>query len=71
MPMGKPRFRLMPHWIPGSIASTSTPFMPRRTSVLLSWLGRDSPRIMASRHSRMKNRPIISLGTPIFATSGI
>ena len=68
-PMGRPRFRLMPHCMPGTMASTITAFMPVRTMVLLIRLGRDRPHHSVMKHSSMKNRPIITLGMPSLSTS--
>ena len=35
-PMVMPMFRPMPHWMPGIMASTSTPYMVMRSSTLPS-----------------------------------
>ena len=67
--MGRPRFRLMPHWIPGTIARTIMEFMPIRTKVLLSSVVRDRSKSRARKHSSKKNTPIMTLGMPSFFTS--
>ena len=41
MPSGKPRFKPMPHWMPGSMASTSTLFIAMRTTALDKSVVRD------------------------------
>ena len=67
-PIGRPRFKLMPHWIPGTIARTMMAFMPMRTTVLLNRVDKDRSYHRVIKHSRIKNTPMMTLGIPSFAT---
>ena len=59
----------MPHWMPGTMASTMMAFMPMRTTLLESSVGSDRSYSSASRHKRIKNRLMMMRGIPSFSTS--
>ena len=59
----------MPHWMPGTMASTMMEFMPMRTTVLESSVGSERSYSSAMKHSRMKNRPMMTRGMPSLTTS--
>ena len=68
--MVMPMFRPMPHWMPGIIASTSTPYMVMRSSTLPIIIRTLMLYSEESRHRYTKNRAMMVRGTPKRAVRG-
>ncbi len=69
IPIEIPKFRPMPHWTAGTIASASTPYIPQRRMMSLTICIRSMPNPLAVNSSSRKNPPMMIRGNPTCRTT--